>query len=175
MRVGPAQLWPEVAPQWILGLPEGLEEFCYDIYKSFIYDNRYQMYVEGLGNTLLITLGALAIGVIIGTVIAITKYYCEGNKKLRFLSWLCDLYTTVIRGIPITVLLMLFFFVIFVSARDGVPVAIAAFGIGKKTTKRLRLNILSMSNVDIIAKRRYFEPKKGIHDMVFLNEWGSTY
>ena len=96
---------------------------------TFLEDNRYMWMVEGLGNTLLITLGALVIGVIIGTIIAITKYYCEGNKKLRFLSWLCDLYTTVIRGIPITVLLMLFFFVIFVFARDGVPVAIAAFGI----------------------------------------------
>ena len=96
---------------------------------TFLEDNRYMWMVEGLGNTLLITFGALIIGVIIGTIIAITKYYCEGNKKLRFLSWLCDLYTTVIRGIPITVLLMLFFFVIFVFARNGVPVAIAAFGI----------------------------------------------
>jgi His/Glu/Gln/Arg/opine family amino acid ABC transporter permease subunit len=71
----------------------------------------------------------LAIGVIIGTLVAVAKYYCEGNKKLRFVSWLCDLYTTVIRGIPMTVLLLLFFFVLFVSARNGVPVAIAAFGI----------------------------------------------
>ena len=96
---------------------------------TFLEDNRYMWMVEGLGNTLIITLGALLIGVIIGTLIAVAKYYCEGNKKLRFVSWLCDLYTTVIRGIPITVLLMLFFFVIFVSAKDGIPVAIAAFGI----------------------------------------------
>ena len=54
-------------------------------------------------------------------------------------------------------------------------VAIAAFGYGAKTTKRLHLNILSMSNVDISAKRRYFEPKKGIHDLVFLNKWGNTH
>lgn len=96
---------------------------------TFLEDNRYMWMVEGLGNTLIITLGALVIGVIIGTLIAVAKYYCEGNKKLRFVNWLCDLYTTVIRGIPITVLLMLFFFVIFVSAKDGIPVAIAAFGI----------------------------------------------
>jgi len=96
---------------------------------TFLEDNRYMWMVEGLGNTLIITLGALVIGVIIGTMIAVAKYYCEGNKKLRFVNWLCDLYTTVIRGIPITVLLMLFFFVIFVSAKDGIPVAIAAFGI----------------------------------------------
>lgn len=92
-------------------------------------DNRYMWMVEGLGNTLIITFGALAIGVVIGTLVAVTKYYCEGNKKLRFVNWLCDLYTTVIRGIPMTVLLMLFFFVLFVSARNGVPVAVAAFGI----------------------------------------------
>ena len=84
--------------------------------------------VEGLLNTLLITLGALVIGVIIGTLIAITKYFCEGNKKLRFFSWLCDLYTTVIRGIPITVLLLMFFYIVLVSA-DGITVAIIAFGI----------------------------------------------
>ena len=99
------------------------------LYETFIVDDRYMWMVEGLGNTLIITFGALAIGVIIGTLVAVAKYYCEGNKKLRFVSWLCDLYTTVIRGIPMTVLLLLFFFVLFVSARNGVPVAVAAFGI----------------------------------------------
>ena len=52
--------------------------------------------------------------------------------------------------------------------------AIVAFGYGVRTTKRLRLNILSMSNVDISAKRHYFEPKRSISDMVFLNSWGNT-
>ena len=99
------------------------------LHETFIVDNRYMWMVEGLGNTLVITFGALAIGVVIGTLVAVAKYYCEGNKKLRFVSWLCDLYTTVIRGIPMTVLLLLFFFVLFVSARNGVPVAVAAFGI----------------------------------------------
>ena len=96
--------------------------------KTFIEGDRYLWLVDGLINTLIITLGALIIGVIIGTLIAITKYFCEGNKKLRIFSWLCDLYTTVIRGIPITVLLLVFFYIILVSA-DGVTVAIIAFGI----------------------------------------------
>ena len=99
------------------------------LHETFIVDDRYMWMVEGLGNTLIITFGALAIGVVIGTLVAVAKYFSEGNKKLRFLNWLCDLYTTVIRGIPMTVLLLLFFFVLFVSARNGVPVAIAAFGI----------------------------------------------
>lgn len=53
--------------------------------------------------------------------------------------------------------------------------AIVAFGRGVKTTKRLRLNIKSMSNVDVVAKHRYMEPKRGIRDMVFVNTWGNTY
>lgn len=53
--------------------------------------------------------------------------------------------------------------------------AIAAFGYGVKTTKRLRLNILSMSNIDISAKRHYTEPKRSVQDMVFLNTWGNTH
>ena len=51
--------------------------------------------------------------------------------------------------------------------------AIAAFGYGVKTTKRLRLNVLSMSKVDVAAQRQYFAPKKGVSDLVFLNGWGS--
>ncbi|MBQ5791659.1 MAG: ABC transporter permease subunit, partial [Clostridia bacterium] len=96
---------------------------------TFLEDDRYMWLVEGLGNTLLITLGALLIGVVIGALIAIAKYFAEGNKKLRIVNWICDLYTTVIRGIPVTVLLLVFFYIIFVSATDGVPVAIIAFGI----------------------------------------------
>lgn len=96
--------------------------------ETFIEGERYKWLFEGFLNTLLITFGALIIGVIIGSVIAIAKYFSEGNKKLRFVNWICDLYTTVIRGIPVTVLLLVFFYIILVSA-DGVTVAIIAFGI----------------------------------------------
>jgi len=53
--------------------------------------------------------------------------------------------------------------------------AIVAFGYGEKNTKRLRLNFKSMSNVDVVAKHRYMEPKRSIYDMVFLNTWGNTH
>ena len=51
--------------------------------------------------------------------------------------------------------------------------AIAAFGYGEKTTRRLRLNIKSMSNIDIIAKRQYFEPKVSVRELVHREQWGS--
>ena len=52
--------------------------------------------------------------------------------------------------------------------------AIVAFGYGVKTTRRLRLNILSMSNIDIQAKRHYIEPKRKVNEMVFMGQWGCT-
>ena len=48
--------------------------------------------------------------------------------------------------------------------------AIAAFGYGVKTQKKMRFNILSMSNVDISAKRAYYAPKKDINELVSLDE-----
>ena len=52
--------------------------------------------------------------------------------------------------------------------------AILAFGYGKKTVKRMRLNFKSMSNVDVSAKYRYMEPKRSVFDMAFLDSWGNT-
>lgn len=99
------------------------------LHETFIVDNNYEMLIEGFGNTMLITLCALLIGVVIGSAIAITKYFAEDNKKLKILNWICDAYTTVIRGIPITVLLMIFYFVIIISDTEGIITAIIAFGI----------------------------------------------
>ena len=99
------------------------------LYDTFIVDDNYMLLLKGFGNTLLITLCALIIGVVIGGVIAIAKYFAEDNRKLKFINWICDIYTTVIRGIPVTVLLMIFYFIILVSDTDGITTAIVAFGI----------------------------------------------
>ena len=98
------------------------------LYETFIASGGYRFMLEGFKNTIVITLGALIIGVVIGSVIAITKYFADESPKLKPLALLCDLYTTVIRGVPITVLLLIFYLVILVSASD-LTVAIVAFGI----------------------------------------------
>ena len=99
------------------------------LHETFIVDDNYMLLLKGFGNTIMITLCALAIGVVIGSLIAIVKFFAEDNKKLKLLNWICDTYTTVIRGVPVTVLLMIFYFVIFVSDTDGIMTAIIAFGI----------------------------------------------
>ena len=138
MRPSPSQLWPEVAPQWILGLPEWLEEFFYDLYKSFIFDDRYMMYVEGLGNMLLLTAMALLMGIVLGVVVALIRATWDKNGQemrgagkvlLGIINWICKVYLTVIRGTPVLVQLMIWYFVVFASSRNGVMIAAFAFGI----------------------------------------------
>lgn len=51
--------------------------------------------------------------------------------------------------------------------------AIIAFGFGKKTSKLIRLNIKSMSNIDADIKREYYSSKLGIGDLVFAEKWGN--
>ena len=99
------------------------------LYDKFIVDDNYKLLFKGFGNTILITLAALLIGIVIGSIIAIAKYYAEGNRKLKIVNWICDIYTTAIRGIPVTVLLMIFYFIIIVSDTTGITTAIIAFGI----------------------------------------------
>lgn len=96
--------------------------------ETFIETGYYRLLLQGLGNTLIMTLGALCIGVVIGTLIAVIKYFAEDVPALKPLDLLCDLYVTAIRGIPVVVLLMIFFYVIMTSA-EGITVGIIAFGI----------------------------------------------
>ncbi len=105
-----------------------MEAWLNKLYETFIETGYYKMMLEGFANTIIITLGALCIGVLIGTVIAVTKYFCEDIPALRPLCILCDCYVTAIRGIPVVVLLLIFFFIIMKSA-DGMSVGILTFGI----------------------------------------------
>ena len=98
------------------------------LHETFIATGHYKLILGGLRNTLIITLGALAIGVVIGSIIAVAKYFSEGVPSMRAVETICDLYVTVIRGIPVVVLLLIFYFVV-LSGADGVVVAILTFGI----------------------------------------------
>ena len=82
------------------------------------------MLLDGLKNTIIITLGALLIGIVLGTAVAVIKFLAEEKPALKPLAWLCNVYVTVVRGVPVVVLLLIFYFVILRSA-DG----IVAFGI----------------------------------------------
>lgn len=98
--------------------------------ETFFAKGYYKLILNGLKNTLVITAGALVIGVVIGTVIAVLKYFAQGSSSpaLKAVNLACDTYTTVIRGIPVVVLLLIFFFIVLPKS-EGIPVAILTFGI----------------------------------------------
>ena len=98
------------------------------IYETFIETGYYNLMIEGLYNTIKITLGALVIGVLLGTLIAVTKYFSEDVPVLKPLAKVLDIYVTAIRGIPVVVLLLVFYYVIMTSS-EGVVVGVITFGI----------------------------------------------
>ena len=122
--------------------------------ETFLEQDRYRMLLEGLGNTLLITVGALGIGVVIGALVAVIKYCGEGSRALRPLCALCDLYVTVIRGVPVVVLLLIFYFIV-LSASDGIAVAIVTFGInsGAYVSEIIRSGLMSVDKGQMEAGR----------------------
>lgn len=81
--------------------------------------------------TIIITLGALALGLVLGVVSAIVKVAYKNTKKsigLSIANFVVSIYLTVIRGTPTVVQLMIMYFVIWKSG-TSLEVAIAAFGI----------------------------------------------
>ena len=128
------------------------------LYETFIVDNRYMTLVEGFEKTLIITFGALVIGVAIGTIVAMLKVFAHNNPKsktLKILDVICNIYLTVIRGTPVVVQLLIAFFIIFVSAKDGTWVAMLTFGInsGAYVAETIRSGIMAIDKGQMEAGR----------------------
>lgn len=108
---------------------------------TFITQDRYKMILEGLGNTLLITLFAAIIGIALGFIIAavrtthdlrkdeLTKKKGLGSFLLKFFNGVCKLYLTIFRGTPIVVQLLILYFIILTSVVNALAVAIVGFGL----------------------------------------------
>ena len=123
-----------------------ITEWLRQLHSTFIETGYWEFIFIGLGNTLLITVGAVAIGFLLGTFVAIGKYAAAHNRRLKFIDVICNVYLAVIRGTPVTVQLMIMFFIIFASAKEGLWVAILTFGInsGAYTAEIIRSGISSI-------------------------------
>ena len=142
----------------LLWLQEWWADFSEDFYVNFIASARWKSLLKGLGATLEITFFALLIGLAIGVVVAAVRSSYDKNKEamakrggfgwflLKVANALCNLYLTVFRGTPVVVQLMIFYFIIFASSRNGILIAIIAFGInsGAYVAEIFRSGILSV-------------------------------
>ncbi len=150
-------------------------------FKEVMIDgDRYKFILDGLKNTFTITFGALAIGIVLGIVVAAIRTSFDKNREsmklrggigyyiLAVFNALCKFYLTVTRGTPVVVQLMISYFIIFAAADDGVPVAIFAFGInsGAYVAEIFRAGIMSVDNGQFEAGRslgfNYFQTMRYI-------------
>ena len=111
------------------------QEFFFKFYQAFLLKDRWLQYVGGVGTTLLVTALALALGIVLGSVVALVRVAHDqqrpGHKNpvLGFFNVICEIYTTIIRGTPMMVQLLIMSMVIFANSRNFTMVGALALGI----------------------------------------------
>lgn len=120
-------------------MSDWLKKAADDFVTCFLTKDRWKYIVKGLGNTIQIALAAVLLGILIGTVVAIIRSTHDkthetmrpgpGRVLLNIADFLCKVYLTVIRGTPAMIQILIMFFVVFSTARNGTPVAMLTFGI----------------------------------------------
>ena len=91
--------------------------------KTFIREDRWKLFAEGIGTTLLITVLSILFGTLIGFAVfmACRKGNRVANAITRFCVWL-------IEGMPVVVLLMILYYIVFGQTNlSGVAVSVIAF------------------------------------------------
>ncbi len=104
------------------------------------------MLFEGLGTTLLISVFAALLGLVLGTLVAMVGI-SQDSKVMKVPKAICKAYVTIIRGTPMALQLFIMAYAIF--AIRGFPkeiIAIIAFGInsGAYVSENIRAGILSV-------------------------------
>lgn len=81
-------------------------------WEVFLNQNGYTKVLTGLQNTLTIAVAGLAIGIVIGTVIAAIEVMPKYKRLPRILDGLCAFYVGLFRGTPIVVQLLVTYYVV---------------------------------------------------------------
>ena len=109
-------------------MSDWLKKAAADFVTCFITKDRWKYIVKGLGNTIQIALAAVLLGILIGTVVAIIRSTHDKTRE-TMRPGPGRVLLTVIRGTPAMIQILIMFFVVFSTARDGTPVAMLTFGI----------------------------------------------
>ncbi len=144
-------------PEWVMNLRD-------QFVQAFIEGDRWRYMTNGVLTTIGVTILALLMGMVLGIIIAVIRstYDQQGNKIkgaakgiLKVLNGICKLYLTVIRGTPLTVQLLIMYFVIFASSTNTFMVAVLTFGInsGAYVAEIFRSGIMSVDQGQTEASR----------------------
>lgn len=153
----------EIAPEWVNNVPKGLQNFLFQLYQTFIFADRWKFFISGLKITFIVTIGALALGVVIGLILAIIRTANDNYTAtkppliLRFFNGLVKIYLTIIRGTPMMVQLLIMGFVIMVpKSQTGIIICgIVTLGInsGAYVAEIIRSGLMSVDKGQTEAGR----------------------
>ncbi|HIW82094.1 MAG TPA: amino acid ABC transporter permease [Candidatus Acetatifactor stercoripullorum] len=134
---------------------EWLNSVWLKIEAAFITGDRWKLYVSGLGITMEVAFFAAIIGVVIGTVVAFMKLSRRKNGKPTILTHIAGIYIDIIRGTPSVLQLMIMWFVVLASCKNGILVASITFGInsGAYVAEIVRAGILAVDKGQTEAGR----------------------
>ena len=129
--------------------------FWDSLYGATIKDGRWKQYPRGLNLTLQISVVAIIVGVIIGIAVAMVKVNAQGSKNpfLRFVAAICNTYTTIIRGTPLMIQLLIIYG--FAWVPNGLIAAFIGFGLnsGAYMSETFRSGIQSVDSGQLEAAR----------------------
>ena len=151
------------------------QTFFVRFYQTFIEANRWQSYLEGVGVTLIVTAVALAIGVVLGILVAMVRTAHDQqrpgrpkNPVLGILNIICKVYVTIIRGTPMMVQILIMGLVVFASSRNFTMVGALTLGInsGAYVAEIIRGGLMSLDSGQMEAGRslglNYFDTMRFI-------------
>ncbi|MCH5164397.1 MAG: amino acid ABC transporter permease [Clostridiales bacterium] len=111
--------------------------------------------LKGTVGTLIVTACSALMGLVLGFIVAIVKIAAENNKYMKIPAFICNIYTTVIRGTPVALQLFILVFAVFAIPGFKPYAAIITFGInsGAYVSENIRAGIMSVDKGQLEAGR----------------------
>ena len=107
-----------------------MENLHHQFNRYFVDNGATEWWLTGLKTTLLVTVLALCIGVVLGLLIALIRSTHEQTGKLKLLNIVARVYLTIIRGTPSMIQILFFYSVIFATVNlNNIVIGGIAFGI----------------------------------------------
>ena len=132
-----------------------MDSLSSQFYKAFVKNNRWMLYIKGLGSTLEVTLFAALLGLVLGTLACLFNMKRGRSGKRTVGSAIAYVYIDVIRGTPTMIQLLIMWNVIMAASKNKILVASLAFGInsGAYVAEIIRGGIQSVDSGQMEAGR----------------------
>ena len=132
-----------------------MSDFLSSFQQDFIEKDRYLYLLRGLGNTLLIAVLAVLLGIVVRFLVAIIRSTHDKHGGLNVLNFICKMYLTIWRGTPTMVQLLIMYYIILVALDNKIAVAVIAFGLNSAAyvAEIVRSGIMSVDEGQFEAGR----------------------